>query len=77
MTTTSEPETATDFAKQIIEGPGGMNDFERYEIVVFHNSERVAAAVWTLRCLANPECEWSQEVIDHILAVRERKRKGV
>lgn len=41
--------TSTDFAKQIIEGPGGMNAFEQREIVIYHVSERVAASTWTMR----------------------------
>ena len=64
---------ATEFARKIIEGTGGMNDYERYEVVVWHVHERVAAAEWTLRCLANPHCEGSQEALDAILAERQRK----
>ncbi len=59
-----------DFATEIIEGVGGMNDFEKYELAAWGCSDRVAAADWTLRCLANPRCKGSQEVIEAILARR-------
>jgi hypothetical protein len=61
------------FAKHIIEGVGGMNDCERYELAVFPLGDRVAAVEWTLRCLANPECEGSAEVL---AAIAERRRDG-
>ncbi len=63
--------TAMEFARACIEGSGGMNDFEDHECVVWHNSDRAAAAYWILKCLANPRCEGSQEVIDAIIAHRE------
>ena len=62
--------TIPDFAIKIIEGMGGMNDYEQYELVAWHNPERIAAAIWTLQCLANPKCEGSQEVLDAIIARR-------
>lgn len=66
----AKPRTHYDFAREIIEGTGGMNDYEEYEKVVWHESDRVAASAWTLRCLANPNCKGSQEVLDLILATR-------
>lgn len=65
--------TATEFARSIIEGPGGMNAYEDREVVAFSESDRVRAAFWTMRCLANPECEGSQEAIEAILARRNRR----
>lgn len=59
-----------DFAKRIIEGVGGLNDFERYELAVPHVSDRVWAADWTIRCLANPKCEGSEEVLAAIMERR-------
>jgi hypothetical protein len=58
------------FAKHIIEGVGGMNDCERYELAVFPLGDRVAAVEWTLRCLANPECEGSAEAFAAIAEKR-------
>ena len=68
--------TASSFARQIIEGPGGMNDYEEREVVVWPTSERVAAAMWTLRCLANPACEGSAEALDAIIKQREAKLRS-
>ena len=68
--------TASSFAKQIIEGSGGMNNYEDREVVVWHTSERVAAAMWTLRCLANPACEGSAEALDAIVKQREAKLRS-
>jgi hypothetical protein len=58
------------FAKHIIEGVGGMNDCERHELAVFPLGDRVAAVEWTLRCLANPECEGSAEAFAAIAEKR-------
>ncbi len=55
---------------EVIEGPGGMNEFERHELVSWFDEDRVAGAKWVLRCLANPGCEGSQEVLDAILLRR-------
>ena len=61
---------ARDFAKSVIEGSGGMNDFENREMVVFEDSDRVEGALWMLRCLANTACEGSQDAIEAILTRR-------
>lgn len=60
-----------EFATNIIEGSGGMNAFEHHEVVDFGCSDRVAAAEWAIKCLANPRCEGSEEAIAAILAQRE------
>lgn len=60
------------FATKIIEGPAGMNEFTTREVVAWGVSEKVAASIWTLRCLANPACEGSQEAVDAILERRAR-----
>lgn len=59
------------WCQRVIEGVGGMNDFERYELGVWNESDRVAAARWVLRSLANPRCEGSRDVLD---AIEERRR---
>jgi len=61
-----------DFAKQIIEGSGGMNAYEAHEFVSWPYSDRIAASVWTMRCLSNPRCEGSDVAIAAILARREQ-----
>ena len=65
--------TAEDFAFQIIEGSGGMDDFERHEMVAWNRPERVEAAIWTMKCLINPNCKGSEEALDAIIAVRQIK----
>jgi hypothetical protein len=56
----------------VIEGVGGMNDYERYELAVFPRGERVHAVEWAIKCLANPRCEGSKEMLDAII---ERRRE--
>lgn len=70
MKTDKSPLKCSAFARAIIEGPGGMNDFEAREVVAWKHPDRIAAAIWTMRCLANPECEGTQEAIDAILRAR-------
>jgi hypothetical protein len=62
------------WALRIIEGVGGMNDYDRYEVVVWNVPERIAAAEWVIRCLANPQCEGSEEVLQAIMAQREANK---
>ena len=60
------------FAARIIEGPRGMNLFERSEVVVWRRHERVEAAIWTLKCLSNPKCAGSSEALEAIARRRSR-----
>lgn len=60
----------SDWCQQIIEGVGGMNDYEQYEMVIWNQPERIAVADWVVRCLANPRCEGSEEVLQ---AIQERR----
>lgn len=60
-----------EWARLVIEGIGGMNSFEHHEFAVWNVPDRVAAACWVLRCLANPRCEGSAEVLAAIHARRE------
>jgi hypothetical protein len=55
---------------EIIDGVGGMNNFERYEWAIWHVPEREAAAIWAIRCLANPKCEGADKVL---AAIAERR----
>lgn len=59
----------------IIDGVGGLNDFERYELAIPTVPDRELAAQWTLRCLANPDCKGSAEVLSAIIERRERLPK--
>lgn len=67
-----KPLSATEFAREVIEGPGGLNSFESREMVVFHEHERVHAAAWMIRCLANIDCPGSEEAVASILEKRRR-----
>lgn len=62
-----------EWCKEIIEGAGGFDNYEKYELVVWHISRERAIAEWVIRSLANPENEGSQMVIDSII----ERRKAV
>ena len=64
----------TEFAHEIINGVGGLRDFERYELAVPNIDRDEATVIWTLKCLANPACELSREVLD---AISERRHEVV
>jgi len=68
----------SEWCEKVIEGCGGMNDFEKYELVVWNEPERIATAKWVIRCLANPESEGSEYVLNEIIERRkevlERKK---
>lgn len=68
----AEPLTATGWARRIIEGPAGLQEFERRELAETDMPPQVAAVVWALRCLGNPRCEGSEEVLEMI----RRRREG-
>ncbi len=57
------------WSERIIHGPGGLTDYLDYEMGVV-TDERVSAVEWALRCLANPACEGSAEVLLAITARR-------
>lgn len=61
------------WSQDIVEGPGGYNNWKQYEWVDTGVSDRVAVAQWIIRCLANPNCAGSGEVLKMIVARREDK----
>ena len=65
-----------DWVHDIIEGPQGMNSFQRHEMVIWNEPERIAAANWVLRCLANPRCEGSDQMIHAILERRKNAMRS-
>lgn len=67
---------ALQFARKIIEGPAGLDEFERKEVASFAGSDRVWASLWTLRCLANPECKGSAEALRAIMRRRRELRRA-
>lgn len=56
--------------ERIITGPGGMEAYEHHEVVSWNVPDRQAAIGWALRCLANPQCEGSAQVL---AAIQERR----
>ena len=60
-----------DFIQRIINGTGGFKTCEEYEIMVHHIDRETSIASWVIRCLANPKCEGSKEVLDAIIKQRE------
>ena len=66
----------SDWIKHIIEGPQGMNDFQRHEMVSWNESDRVAAARWAINCLANPRCSGSDSMLHAILERRKNAMRS-
>ena len=59
-----------DWCIAIIEGVGGLQDFQRYEMAVENYPHDVCVAMWVIRCLANPHGEDTQMVLDAIVERR-------
>ena len=53
----------------------GLNSYQAHELVSWPYSDRVAASVWTIRCLGNPDCEGSDVAVAAILARREQLQR--
>lgn len=58
-----------DFIKEIISGPTGFKTWEDREFIV-HTNRDEAIAAFVIRCLANPRCENSNNVLEKIEARR-------
>ena len=56
---------------KIINGSGGFEDMEEHEFCVFADRE-VAIAEFVIRCLANPNCEGSEEILSSIIKQRSK-----
>lgn len=59
-----------DWIYRVIKGPTGFETWEDRECVIFHNSREEDIAAFVIRCLANPLCDGSKEVLDAILEQR-------
>ena len=62
------------FATKIISESGGLHDFEEHEMATPIIDRDEATVIWTLRCLANPGCKGSREILD--LIADRRKELG-
>ena len=56
---------------RMIDGVGGLHDFEYYEMAIPNIPRDEATATWIVKCLANPKCEGSAEMLS---AIQERRR---
>lgn len=63
--------------KRCIEGTSGLLSFEKYELAVRLESDEVVAADWIIRCLANPNNEGSEDVLQAIIQRREDIKNGI
>lgn len=63
-----------EFADRIVNGGGGFKCMEDREFCIFPDRE-VAVAEFVIRCLANPECEGSEDVLNAIINWRQLKSK--
>ena len=59
-----------DWINRVIKGPTGFEIWEDRECVIFHNSREEGIAAFVIRCLANPLCDGSKEVLEAILEQR-------
>jgi hypothetical protein len=53
-----------------IEGPGGLNDFEYYEMAVANCSDRLATAIWVIKCLGNNMDDETESVLQAVIERR-------
>lgn len=58
------------WVNRVIKGPGGFISWEDHEFVIHHSSREEAIAAFAIRCLANPGCEGSGEVLRAIINQR-------
>ena len=59
-----------EFIEQIINGPTGLAVMEDREFMVHHKPDRIVTAAFVIRCLANPLCNGSAEVLQAIMNKR-------
>jgi len=63
-----------EFSEKIITGVGGLHDFEYYEMATPNYDRDVVVAIWVMKCLANPLCDGSDEVIQAIIEKRKETK---
>lgn len=63
---------------RIIDGPSGLHAFEHFERATPTVPRDEAVAAWVIRCLANPECDGSADLLAAIQRRREKvEKRGV
>lgn len=61
------------WCRDVIQGPGGLQNFERNEMATPLVDRDVAIAMWVVRCLGNSERPETQAVVDAIVSRRQGK----
>ena len=49
---------------------GGLHDFEKYELATPNCDRDVATAAWVIKCLANPQSDGAEYVLNAIMERR-------
>lgn len=63
------------WVNKIIKSSAGFEQWEDREGVIFHHSREEGIAEFVIRCLANPSCEGSDQVLEAIIKQREKLSK--
>lgn len=66
-----------DWVTSIIKGSGGFLMWEDREVVIFHHSREEGIADFVIRCLSNPLCEGSEDVLQAIMQQRNKTTKEI
>lgn len=69
MASLEEPSTSREWCERILTGPGGLESFLQHECGGAEMTP-MGAALWVIRCLANPECQGSRLVLEQIQGSR-------
>jgi hypothetical protein len=67
---TVDTDTMLGWCHDVIDGVGGLHDFEKYELAVSSLPRDEWVASWVVRCLANSERVETQNIVDAIVAHR-------
>ena len=65
-----------EWINRAIKGPTGFETLDDRECVIFHKSREEGIAEFVIRCLANPLCEGSKEVLEAIYEQRKADNKA-
>ena len=63
------------WVRRVISGPGGLHDYERFELAVPTIPRDEAVAIWIIQCLGNNTSPDTAAVLDEIRRRREAVMK--
>jgi len=66
----TKPTYIYDWIHDIVTGVGGFFDYEKYEWPIYNCTREEFIAAFVIRCLANPNCEGSNEILQEIVERR-------